>query len=129
MYPDSKQIISITKGDTAIRSIRRIIADDCTEYTLSPDDYILFTVKSLKNYDTIPGDILFQAKITSADYTAENELPFTIPADITNGWEAGNYCYDVKLFRLTDNGGTIENTIIKYSLLKITEAVTGRERV
>ena len=126
-FPNTNQAIFVTKGDTVIRSINKIMQSDNEPYIMGVRDYIVFTVRDLADYGRIPDRNLFQTRLTNADYDDDYALPFIIPAAVTNTWAVGDYCYDVKLFQVGENSETYENTVIKYSLLRVTTAVTGRE--
>lgn len=102
-----QNIINLTRGDTAVFKLK-IKNQDGTDYTISEDDQILFTVKE----STRSADIVIQK-------TAINNL-ITIQAAETANLKYGTYYYDVELRR--PNGFIA--TVIPPHILKLTEEVT-----
>ena len=99
--------ISLTRGDTATFRLQ-IKNQDGTDYEITPDDQVLFTVKRSPNDE----EIVIQK-------AAVNNYITIVPRE-TDDLAYGTYYYDVELRR---PDGFVA-TVIPPHMLKLTEEVT-----
>lgn len=102
-----KNTVSLTRGDTATFSLTIKNADG-TDYEITEDDQILFTVKR----STRDKEIVIQKA------SINNQI--TITPRETENLEYGTYYYDVELRRLDG----FVSTVIPPHVFKLTDEVT-----